>query len=300
MCRIVFLISIVSFIGMSQVHAMPITQHVREITDMDKMDIRGIVKLFGKQRFVKALDTPEQITEALKIVQGLVNLPITGILDEATSKILQQPRCGNTDPEDTTSNHSRRKRFTKESAFNTTNLFWSFSKQTMTNPDIAQIRRLITKVFKTWTRNTPLNITEVLTPDRSHIQVSFERGDHNDGYPFNRFDRVLAHAFYPSTENKHLLHFNAEQIWSMYDDPDPHGLQFAVVALHEIGHILGLGHSAANGSIMNSMYKADRVNPFKFDRLSPDDQLGIYELYNATVVEWGYYNATALNPRIKV
>jgi hypothetical protein len=49
---------------------------------------------------------------------------------------------------------------------------------------------------------------------------------------------------------------------------------FFTVALHELGHSLGLGHSEVTGSVMEPVYAGSRRS------LHPDDIAGIQALYS--------------------
>ncbi len=97
---------------------------------------------------------------------------------------------------------------------------------------------------------------------------------------------VLAHAYQPGTETLFGgpgfgntitgdVHFDTAESWS--DDPtDTTGdadFDFFTVALHEIGHALGLGHSAVVGSVMEPIYAGARRT------LHADDIAGIRAIY---------------------
>ena len=60
----------------------------------------------------EALHTEESITEAVRQMQQFGGLQPSGVLDEATLKLLSSPRCGNKDTKpDRPNAHSRHKRF---------------------------------------------------------------------------------------------------------------------------------------------------------------------------------------------
>ena len=72
------------------------------------------------------------------------------------------------------------------------------------------------------------------------------------------------------------LHFDDSNTW--VDDANAVGqIDLYTVALHEIGHALGLGHSEVVGSVMEATYAGGRRN------LSNDDIDGIQALYGPTV-----------------
>ncbi|KAL0459155.1 UNVERIFIED_CONTAM: Metalloendoproteinase 1 [Sesamum latifolium] len=101
------------------------------------------------------------------------------------------------------------------------------------------------------------------------IKVSFERRDHGDGYPFDGPYGVVAHAFAP-TDGR--LHFDADESWTPYVSKGSFDLQ--TVALHELGHILGLGHSTDRKASMFAYFEHGESRD-----LNDDDIRGIQTLY---------------------
>ncbi len=94
---------------------------------------------------------------------------------------------------------------------------------------------------------------------------------------------VLAHAFNPGTELEFGpggtvggdLHFDVNRVW-VDDAADVVGngqFDYFTVALHELGHSLGLGHSAVVGSVMEPVYAGSRRT------LHADDIAGIQAIY---------------------
>ncbi|KAB1219290.1 Metalloendoproteinase 1 [Morella rubra] len=90
------------------------------------------------------------------------------------------------------------------------------------------------------------------------------------GNPFDRVGGTLAHAFVP-TDGR--FHYDADKQWSVRARPGAFDLE--TVALHEIGHLLGLEHSLVEGAIMFS-----RISSGVKKGLHADDIQGIKVLYN--------------------
>ena len=102
------------------------------------------------------------------------------------------------------------------------------------------------------------------------ILFSFHKGDHGDDYPFNGAGGSIAHAFSP-TDGR--FHYDADEQWSV--EATPGVVSYETVALHEIGHLLGLEHSSVEGAIMWSKVRSEVIQG-----LHRDDIDGIKALYN--------------------
>ena len=112
----------------------------------------------------------------------------------------------------------------------------------------------------------------------------FVRRDHGDGSPFDGPGKVLAHAFYPQNGR---VHFDEDERFTINGRP---GIDLLWVAVHEIGHAIGLAHSDVRTSIMWPSYTGYKANL----RLDNDDIQGVQSLYG----RW-YFKSSALRPKLQ-
>ncbi|XP_017838315.2 matrix metalloproteinase-2 isoform X2 [Drosophila busckii] len=152
-------------------------------------------------------------------------------------------------------------------------------------PEADKIRIMVARALNVWESNSKLTFREVYS-SQADIQVLFARRDHGDSYKFDGPGQVLAHAFYPGTGRGGDAHFDADEQWEFESSTDDsRGTNFLNVAVHELGHSLGLGHSSDSNAIMFPWYQNNEVE----GKLPDDDRLGIQELYGAKSKTWGVY-----------
>lgn len=134
----------------------------------------------------------------------------------------------------------------------------------------ADAKAPVARAFATWGRNTQFKFSLTTNYRRADLKIGFYRGNHGDGYPFDGPGGTLAHAFAP-TDGR--FHYDSTEKWGVGAVRGRYDLQ--TVALHEIGHLLGLGHSTVKNAIMYPY-----INPGTTKGLNADDIKGIKVLYN--------------------
>ncbi|CAB3399679.1 unnamed protein product [Caenorhabditis bovis] len=137
---------------------------------------------------------------------------------------------------------------------------------------LSQQRAVFSKAFATWEEHTQLRFVRLDNSMKdANIDIIFASKNHDDGEPFDGNGNILAHAFFPRYGGD--IHFDEDEYWSADKSK---GVDLYAVAVHEIGHALGLKHSSNYLAIMAPFYK--QYTGAKL-HLHFDDILAIKQLY---------------------
>ncbi|CAI9772021.1 unnamed protein product [Fraxinus pennsylvanica] len=181
------------------------------------------------------------LESAIKTYQLNHNLDITGFLDSHTMSKMMTPRCGVPDIINGTN-----KMYRSTNPLNTSQFTFFPSRRKW--PETLLFYRF------------------------QNLQIAFVYGEHGDGYPFDGPGGVLSHAFQPTNGR---MHFDASEDWIV--GSLPRTIDIVSVALHEIGHLLGLGHTNIPDAIMYPNIRYAMVKR----TLHQDDIDGIRTLYGS-------------------
>ena len=154
----------------------------------------------------------------------------------------------------------------------TTELSYRFA--TGTDDLVGEIEyQEVVAALAAWSQVVEVEFTETSVAGATRtIEFGWATGGHGDGVPFDGPGAVIAHGFIPPPQSFEPtagdVHFDDSETWALDDD-------VYNVALHEIGHALGLGHSDVPGSVMATTYSwgTPRMS------LSADDIDGIRTMY---------------------
>jgi hypothetical protein len=209
----------------------------------------------------------EATAAAIARFQHYYHLPETGDFDPVTRDAMARLRlCGHSDLQDGL-------RFRIACPWDRLTLSFAFANGT---PDIVGDEEFnaVRRAFATWAATGYFRFKEVSLGQKPDIMIKWI--DPNS--PEDGFDDAMAHADFPlgcSVVVDHLpkpIHFNESVSWSLQMG----GFlvtDVETVALHEIGHILGLQHSDVNGAVMKVEIGIQKRT------LHADDRAGLQALY---------------------
>ncbi|XP_062983907.1 stromelysin-1-like [Elgaria multicarinata webbii] len=245
--------------------ALPIVQEMEHISEKDmEFATKYMEKYYPESESI----TPDlrrrrstDPSDKLQQMQEFFGLKVTGNLDPSTLDVMRKPRCGVPETEKFST-------FAMSPKWGKKDLTYSIQNYT---PDMhqADVDDAIERAWKVWSDVTPLTFSRVYGGP-ADIEISFAARSHGDYIPFDGPGGELAHAYSPAFGGN--AHFDEDENWST----DLQGTNLFLVAAHEFGHSLGLGHSSVWGSLMFPMYHPS--DP-KYFRLHRDDIEGIQYLY---------------------
>ncbi|XP_074343073.1 metalloendoproteinase 1-like [Apium graveolens] len=195
------------------------------------------------------------LESALKKYQSYYNLNVTGVVDDDTLSLMSQPRCGVPDFPDVSPDFSLYPGFPKWWTYNLSYSFAPYTRGDAFDP--------VARAMENWAYVSPFRFTLIAKYMAANFKISFVQKD-GPG-------KILASAYKP--RDGRLLFDEAEK-W--VNGKVSGGYDMQSVALHEIGHLLGLRHSKDPNAVMYAYLAPNNVKT----QLQADDILGLKALYD--------------------
>lgn len=235
---------------------------------LDEVDLSLSGLIGSSKQFATSLH------DAVTAFQTFYGLQVTGALDADTlAQLVAVPRCTIKDlVVDPSSGTKVVANFKLGERWDRNRLTWYLTKGPSNDLTDDQVRETLARAFRVWERAADLKFTEAASPP-GDLEIRFESGDHGDGDAFDGGGGTLAHAFFPRQGRiSGDIHFDDGERWTLGSF---RGINLTQVAVHEIGHSLGLEHSNVRGAIMFPSYEGYRPDL----ELDKDDIRGIQTLY---------------------
>ncbi|KAL2477892.1 Matrixin family protein [Forsythia ovata] len=260
----------------------------RDVTKGSFVDgISQLKKYFNHFGYLMAEDMDStdifdaNLENAITRYQAKLGLPVTGKLDSGTLSEIMSPRCGVPDkPPEKLSDMQRLEYFTGRPRWARSipmTLTYAFSPSNfITSLSMQDTREVFKRAFGHWAAVIPVTFLEANDYGFADIKIGFYSGDHGDGEAFDGVLGVLAHAFSPESGRFHL---DAAETWAVdfKTEKSEVAVDLESVAIHEIGHLLGLAHTSVKEAVM---YPSLKPRQKKLD-LKIDDIKGVQALYGS-------------------
>uniref|UniRef100_A0A7N0T128 Peptidase metallopeptidase domain-containing protein n=1 Tax=Kalanchoe fedtschenkoi TaxID=63787 RepID=A0A7N0T128_KALFE len=206
-------------------------------------DLKKYLEHFGYLHYPNSSDSHSKdddfddlLERAVKTYQANFHLNPSGTLDDGTISTMMRPRCG--------------------------------MAPNKAQPDLRVPCKRPERVQKLDSEG--LRQMGTSSYELADLIVLFGSRAHGDNSPFDGRGGTLAHAYAPRDGR---MHFDADELWS--NGAAPRRYDVYTVALHEIRHLLGLGHSDVQNAIMFPFISSNTVKD-----MAGDDFNGINALYN--------------------
>lgn len=224
------------------------------------------------------------LESALVMFQKTNHLNVTGKLNPETIDLINTPRCRVPD-DNLIHGHQSQSHGVEMGSYNALfqlgNTKWPPTKYNLTYNIIAGAKIQVGEVFelldacvqafKLWSDVSEFTFKQVEPSEaQPDLKISFQRGDHGDGTPFDGRGGYLAHAFFPEGGT---MHVDADEDWTL-GPPSAGQEDLGLVAAHEIGHLLGLAHSENVDAVMYAY-----ARPWNPRVLHSDDIAAIRAMY---------------------
>jgi len=188
----------------------------------------------------------EQTRQAVGAFQRTAQIPVTGVVDEATRAALRAPRCGVPEGIEALDEDNKYALFGEK--WSKTRLSWWLENVADTGFTREQIYDVLRPAFAVWAAQTSLSFTESFstTPD---IVIKFAFINEANGQRSGK-GGLVGQATRPEAGD---ITLDRAETWSLRDIPPAGQQSIKAVVAHEVGHALGLNHSSRAAVMLPSV-----------------------------------------------
>lgn len=202
--------------------------------------------------------TIESVIKAIKMLQMMGGLPVTGELDGKTLNLMAQNRCGNLDVENLTENAGQ------PNKWGLSELTWYVSGY---DTEVSKTEWIdsIDAAFYSWSEVCALKFKQVGRPEEANIILGIGQGRADD---FDGSSGTLAWMqLCPSYNYKGRVSgkFDRDELW-IPKGKTGRGIYLENVACHEIGHALAFNHSTNPSDLLAAFYSQNVSKPQSGDK----------------------------------
>jgi len=236
-------------------------------------DVQAFLTRFGylDKGSYKSGELDAETSEALTKYQKLHGIPSTGDFDISTRSQITTHRCGVPDMKSGVA-------FSTTCKWDKLEITYAFDAGTSQVGGAAEFQA-VRDAFRTWQSVMSLSCKEVGINSNPDVRIGWRPARDAD---HSMVGGVLAHADFPpgcsvvTDDLPKPVHFDdTEHAWRIGAVSGAFDIE--TVALHELGHILGLAHSDVSGTVMWPSISTNSTNR----SLTTDDISGARDLYGA-------------------
>ena len=222
-----------------------------------------------------------EISGALDKFQKSADLNVTGELDDATIQKMHEMHCEMKDMGCSTPGTRVKRSSARKVCYVLEGSWWRKKHLTYKIGNFPSsmknnqkgVKDAIRVAAKAWSNVSGLTIDEATDISKADIVFQFVKVNHSDCKPFDGPDGKIAHAFFPAGGGD--VCFDDDEEWTV-DYMNSNRYDLVNVALHELGHSLGLLHSTDRNAVMKPKYWRSGGNPRSLTQCDID---GIQKLY---------------------